>query len=175
MRFDDTKFRDSTVKARLILRHNIDTLLKARHETRHDLAYFCRRTDAWISKILSETESDQQRGVPLKYLDRIADFFGIETYQLFQYGIDHLTERRKGNRRAPEERRIRRAFAQLSPPSGKELAAKLERLPPAARQKAEYLIDAIAVTEGVSRETGDPPGAPPLAPAPPPKGPRRLR
>jgi hypothetical protein len=97
------------VRADRLLRQNIDALLRARHQTRHDLAMWCRRSDAWLSKILSETETNnQKRSVPLKYLDRIADFFGLSVYQLFQPGIGPLTERRKhGDRRGGRDRRLR--------------------------------------------------------------------
>jgi hypothetical protein len=95
------------VKASKLLRHNIDTLLKARGQTRHDLAFWCRRSDAWISKIFKDSDDGgQANSIPLKYLDRIADFFGIATYQLFQPGISHLTERRKGERRLVRDRRV---------------------------------------------------------------------
>jgi hypothetical protein len=92
--------------ANRLLKHNIDALLKARHQTRHDLAQWCRRSDAWLSKILSDNPGDQARGLPLKYLDRIADFFGIASYQLFQPGISPLMERRKGDRRSGRDRRV---------------------------------------------------------------------
>lgn len=89
-----------------LLKANIDALLKARQQTRHDLALWCRRSDAWLSKILSDKPSDQARGLPLKYLDRISDFFGIASYQLFQPGISPLLERRKGDRRTGRDRRV---------------------------------------------------------------------
>src|SRR3990167_6415483 len=91
------------MKAEYLLKANIDTLLRARHQTRHDLALWCRRSDAWLSKILGK----DNRNIPLEYLDRIADFFGIATYQLFQPGISPLTERRKGlDRRSGKDRRL---------------------------------------------------------------------
>lgn len=43
-----------------------------------------------------------------KYWDRIADFFGVETYQLLQPGVASLTERRKAERRNGRERRVGR-------------------------------------------------------------------
>jgi transcriptional regulator with XRE-family HTH domain len=98
------------VKATGLLRHNIRTLLRSRGQTPHDLAFYCRKTDAWISKILSDKESDQTRGLPLKYLDKIADFFGVAPYQLFQPGISPLAERRmRQERRCGRDRRIRAA------------------------------------------------------------------
>jgi transcriptional regulator with XRE-family HTH domain len=94
------------VKAPYLLRSNIDALLKARGQTRHDLAFYCRRTDAWLSKIFTDNPDVQRNGIPLKYLDRISDFFGIATYQLFQPGISSLTERRKAERRLGRDRRV---------------------------------------------------------------------
>lgn len=94
------------MNANRLLKANIDALLRARHQTRHDLAQWCRRSDPWLSKILSDSPTEQARGLPLKYLDRIADFFGIATYQLFQPGISALHERRKAQRRSGKDRRV---------------------------------------------------------------------
>ena len=94
------------MQANRLLKANIDALLRERHQSRHDLAQWCRRSDAWLSKILSDSPTEQARGLPLKYLDRIGDFFGLATYQLFQPGISALLERRKAERRAGKDRRI---------------------------------------------------------------------
>lgn len=89
-------------RAHLVLKQNIDALLHARGQKRRELAMWCRRTESWLSQIFI----DEDRNVPLKYLDRIADFFGLATYQLFQPGISPLTERRTGrDRRAGTDRR----------------------------------------------------------------------
>lgn len=91
------------LKANLLMKRNVDALLRARGQTRRDLAQWCRRGDAWIAKIMAE----DQREFPMKYFDRIADFFGIATYQLLQPGISPLTERRKGlDRRSGRDRRV---------------------------------------------------------------------
>lgn len=90
------------MKAAALLKVNIDGLLRTRHQTRHDLAMWCRRSDAWLSKILGK----DNRNVPLEYLDRVADFFGLATYQLFQPGLTGVLERRKGDRRSGKDRRI---------------------------------------------------------------------
>ena len=97
-----------TMKALPLLKHNIDTLLKARKQTRRDLAQWVRQSmdnkkiDPWISHIFTKPEAD----VPMKYLDRIADFFGLPVYQMFQPGISHLTERRRAERRTMKDRRL---------------------------------------------------------------------
>jgi hypothetical protein len=90
------------MKAEQLLKANVDALLRARHQSRHDLAMWCRRSDAWLSKILGK----DNRNVPLEYLDRIADFFGVAAYQLFQPGISLRFERRKGERRSMKDRRL---------------------------------------------------------------------
>src|SRR5688572_6986034 len=90
------------LKSHLLLKENIDALLEARHLRRKDLALWCRRSEAWLSQIFTSPE----RNVPLKYLDRIADFFNLATYQLFQPGISGLYERRKAERRSGKDRRL---------------------------------------------------------------------
>lgn len=91
------------IKANLLMKRNIDALLRGRGQTRRDLARWCRRSDAWIAKIMAE----DQREFPMKYFDRISDFFGIATYQLLQPGVSHLTERRQAkDRRSGADRRI---------------------------------------------------------------------
>jgi hypothetical protein len=91
------------MRANLLLKTNIDALLRARGQTRKDLAFWCRRTESWISKAFR----DPNRSIPLRYFDRIADFFGLATYQLFQPGITPYTERRSGKeRRSGMDRRL---------------------------------------------------------------------
>lgn len=97
------------LKASHLLKQNINTLLKARGQTQRDLAVWCRRTESWLSQIFTNDD----RGLPVKYLDRIADFFGIATYQLFQPGISPLTERRKADRRKGGDRRVSHLTQQL--------------------------------------------------------------
>jgi transcriptional regulator with XRE-family HTH domain len=87
------------------MKQNVIALLKGRHLAQKDLADYCRKSESWISKIL---QMESTREFPLKYWDRIADFFGISTYQLLQPGISSVTERRKGDRRSGQERRVSR-------------------------------------------------------------------
>jgi transcriptional regulator with XRE-family HTH domain len=85
------------------LKDNIDALLRARRLTRKDLAFYCRKSESWISKIFRE----ERRGFGYKDLDRIAAFFGLDVFQLFQPGISPSSERRLGvERRGQRERRI---------------------------------------------------------------------
>lgn len=91
------------MRASDLLKTNIETLLAARKQTKHELARYCRRSDAWLSKILGGPD----RNLPLKYLDQLADFFGLVVYQLFQPGISPLSERRRGKeRRVLTDRRM---------------------------------------------------------------------
>jgi transcriptional regulator with XRE-family HTH domain len=116
------------LKAHYLLKKNVDALLKARQQTRKELAFFCRRSEAWISKIFGSPN----RNIPLKYLDRIADFFGLATYQLFQPGISPLTERRKGkDRRTGRDRRVSRVTEVLQPtPKLADLEREVQKLSP---------------------------------------------
>lgn len=118
----------STLKAHLILKTNIDSLLAARRLKRKDLAAYCRRTESWLSQIFT----DPERNMPLKYLDRIADFFGLATYQLFQPGISRMAERRSGReRRSGFDRRVSRAGEILETlPDYGELEQHIRRLSP---------------------------------------------
>jgi hypothetical protein len=96
------------MKASYLFKQNITALLRARGNSQHDLAWFCLRSDAWLSKILGKGD----RNLPMKYLDKFADFFGIAPYQLFQPGITPLAERRKNSeRRSGRDRRISQVVA----------------------------------------------------------------
>lgn len=91
------------LRALPLLKQNIRTLLGVRKEDQVTLARYCGHSKAWINKFLNEQDVEVQ----LKDLDRIADFFGIATYQLFQPGISALTERRiASERRSGRDRRI---------------------------------------------------------------------
>ena len=116
------------MRANQLLKNNIAELLKQRGASRKDLAQWCYRSESWISKIFKET----RREFPNKYLDRIADFFGLATYQLFQPGVSKWTERRSGlDRRGAKERRIshetqlaRNLEARLKPMKGGRVHAE---------------------------------------------------
>lgn len=91
-------------KANYLMKTNVDALLRRRHYNREDLSRYCRREVSWASKILN----DERRWFPMKYWDRISDFFGVATYQLLQPGaFSVLTERRRGDRRSGKDRRVR--------------------------------------------------------------------
>lgn len=132
------------LKAQIQLKRNIDAMLAARGQTRADLARWCRRSDAWISKIYAV----ELRAFPAEYLDRIADFFGLATYQLFQPGISPLTERRGGrDRRRGQERRLSHLTGLLRPdvpppPADLITLQRLKRLTPEDRELVEQTIDA---------------------------------
>lgn len=128
------------LKAVLLLKHNIDELLKARHQKRKELARYCRRSEAWLSQIFI----DENRNVPLKYLDRIADFFGIATYQLLQPGISPLTERRAGTqRRSGRDRRLSAAIPISTRPGDVDLMDVIRALSRESREKAVRILGDI--------------------------------
>lgn len=90
------------MKAVRLLAENISALIKVQRKTQHDLAQWCHHSDPWLSAFING-----KREIQFSDLDRIADFFGIATYQLFQPGIASSTERRHGfDRRKGTERRI---------------------------------------------------------------------
>jgi len=161
------------LKAHVLLKQNIDALLKARHLKRKDLAAWCRRSESWLSQIFRSDE----RNVPLKYLDRIADFFRLETYQLFQLGVVPNTDRRGGtDRRTLRDRRVNRAEDILKPPpTFAELAARANQLSPEAYQVFAHRAEAALVLAEPSRSDvsqPDRPGTagPPAAQASQPRG-----
>ena len=130
------------MRAPLLLKRNIDALLKIHGYTRKDLAEWCSRTESWIAKIYG----DEAREVPMRYVDRIADFFGKSAYELFQPGITRETERRSGrDRRTRTDRRIgpharqhqslKAEVNQFHPrrTEAEELAARITNLSPEAR------------------------------------------
>lgn len=113
------------MKALRLLKDNIQALLHHRKEDQVSLAQWCGHSKAWINKFLNEDDAEIQ----LKDLDRIGDFFGVAAYQLFQPGINRVTERRRGERRANEERRIGAAGKMAD-----RLQSEVNKLPRLARQ-----------------------------------------
>lgn len=148
-----------------LFKKNIETLLRTRHQSRHELARWCRRSDAWLSKILGKDD----RNLPMKYLDRIAEFFGIAPYQLFQPGISPLLERRTGaDRRKGRDRRLS-AVVLSEKPGDVDAIHLIRALSPRGRQRAlEHLVDLVndelprsrtleSAAGGPSRTRGTPP------------------
>lgn len=91
------------MRANPLLKANIDGLLRVQHRRKKDLAAWCWKSESWITKILKEPRRD----ISIVDLDRIADFFGLVVYQLFQPGIVGVAERRTGaeRRSAQSDRR----------------------------------------------------------------------
>ncbi len=111
----------SDLRALHLIRTNISALLYARKQSQVDLASWMRRDKSWLNKFLNGT-----REVQLKDLDRIADFFGLATYQLFQPGVSPATERRSGReRRSGHDRRVSHAHREMQ-----ALAHELDRVRP---------------------------------------------
>jgi hypothetical protein len=125
------------LRAPLLLKENVDGLLRSRGYHRKDLAQWCHKTEGWLSKIFRQPE----REIPLKYLDRIADFFGLVTYQLFQPGIVRATERRKASdRRHRSERRAARRTDTLIETQTSQTRA----LPPVTGDISDTVLDDIS-------------------------------
>jgi len=92
--------RQLDVRPDVLLARNLRALLHARRVDDSALAAWCGHKPAWLSKILNG-----ERGLRVKELGRVADFFGVEVAVLFQYGIDAVLERRKYTRRMSFDRR----------------------------------------------------------------------
>lgn len=91
------------LKALHVLRENVRALLSARKESEAWLATclgFKHRSS--LNKFLNR----ERTGFHMWRLDRLASFFGVPVYQLFQPGIAPNTERRVSERRSRVERRI---------------------------------------------------------------------
>lgn len=129
--------RVSTLSALELLKRNIDALLNAREQDRNDLARYCRRTRSWLDKALGS----KTRGIPAKYLDRIADFFGLATYQLFQPGIAGIGDRRsKLDRRTGRDRRISAAVPLSQRPGDVDLMDIIRALSRNGREKGIAIL-----------------------------------
>ena len=111
------------------------------------------------------TDGSPERGVPLKHLDRIADFFGIATYQLLQPGISPLTERRSGReRRTGHDRRVSMAGQKrvhtpdLETVTAYErtLLTTIRRLDSGDRKHLEFLLDRLQSAAPKTATPADP-------------------
>lgn len=89
------------LRALHLLRNNIRALLSAQGKNQSQLAFSLGRDKSWINKFLTGS-----RDLRLKDIDRIADFFHVETYALLTPGATPWTERRKGERRSGLDRRL---------------------------------------------------------------------
>lgn len=117
----------SDLRALYIIRTNISGLLFQRKQSQSDLASWLGKGRSWMNKFLNGT-----REIQLKDLDRIADFFGLATYQLFQPGVVPGSERRTGrDRRSGHDRRVSNAQRQMI-----AVATEIDRLRPRRQQTA---------------------------------------
>jgi len=115
----------SDLRALYLIRTNISGLLYQRKQSQADLASWLNKDKSWINKFLNGT-----RQIQLKDLDRIADFFGLATYQLFQPGVVPGSERRHGrDRRDGHDRRVSHTHRHMV--SG---ASEIDRLRPPRHQ-----------------------------------------
>lgn len=123
--------RRPDLKPLYLLRENIRYLLDKRKESQTALAHACGHQKAWINKFLQDTKIVAGRKVPndrevsIVDMGKIAEFFGLYVYQLFQPGISAMTERRTAtDRRSGQERRIGHAGRQLA-----TLRAEVDKVP----------------------------------------------
>lgn len=111
------------LKALHILRQNVRGLLLKRKESEALLASclgFKHRSS--LNKFLNS----ERAGFQMWRLDRLASFFGLAVYQLFQPGITPLTERRSGKeRRSGHDRRVGHAHREVQ-----AVAREIGKLPP---------------------------------------------
>lgn len=157
----------SDMNANSLLKHNINTLLRSRGQTRAELALWCRKSRSWLDKIMSEN----RREVPVVLLDRVADFFGLATYQLFQPGINPLSERRSGKeRRSGFDRRVSHAHElHRDAPSMALLSERMRALTPDAYRRFARRVEAALTLAEPPTSTAAPPARPPLSAEPPEK------
>lgn len=170
----DNSFRDTQelvttrhIRVNLLIKQNIVELLGRRRFHQQDLAWACRRdlpkpkAGQWLSKILTSPKHN----LPIEYWDRVADFFGIATYQLLQPGIAGASERRRGgDRRVRPERRMSRRVLGMEPRTD-AYAALWDEIRTLAAADLETVRDFVAGlrshdagTSGRHRDTSDPPG-----------------
>lgn len=114
-----------------LLAENVRALLAADPRSQSDLAQWCRHSSVWVSQFLTG-----KRKWKVEDLDRVADFFNLSTFQLFQPGIANSnTERRIGQRRQREERRRTQSEREL-----RKTQAELARVGmPGHRERSEHL------------------------------------
>lgn len=136
------------MNAQYLLRQNILALLHARKEDASALASWLSHDKSWINKILNG-----HREMQIEDFDRVADFFGIATYQLFQPGISSLTERRiGGERRSGKERRIGQTQRVMLTTAG-----EIERARPGRKGRSSHVavVASSPLAEALDRAAAD--------------------
>lgn len=122
-------------------RENIKTLLERKRMTIKEVSNMLGHDKSWLSKILKSDEAQDKdpnsRSITMETLDELAQFFGLEPYQLLMPGMSALLERRKGaerrtwNQRAHErrtaERRSEDRRAGERRERSRDIVAKVER------------------------------------------------
>jgi hypothetical protein len=69
-----------------LLRRNITDLLLTRKESQHSLAFSIGHHKTWLNKFLNG-----DREIQFKDLDGIANFFGLQAYQLYRVATHRTT------------------------------------------------------------------------------------
>jgi transcriptional regulator with XRE-family HTH domain len=99
------------LKALHILRLNVRAGLLKRGESEAQLATnlgFKHRSS--LNKFLNS----ERAGFQMRRLDKMAAFFGVAVYQLFQPGTSELTDRRHSQRRSGQDRRIGHQYRHMT-------------------------------------------------------------
>jgi transcriptional regulator with XRE-family HTH domain len=136
------------MRANELMKRNIRALLDSRGQNQRSLARWCQRSESWLSKVLQE----DKREIPVKYFDRIADFFGVETYQLFQPGVDPLLERRK----APERRSgVDRRFVSQSDATRQQAVQLARRIAALDESRRRAALETVTMLERAQRAESD--------------------
>lgn len=138
-----------SISAMRALKLNIKALLHAQHRKQKDLTDYLGVTEGWLSNILTK----DSRNMQLQYIDRMADFFRVEPYQLFQPGIVPDTNRRSGkDRRSGRDRRVSRAEDVLRPvpsmSSLEERLAQIRQMDPRSYQDFARRVEAALTLAG---------------------------
>lgn len=99
-------YRSGAMDANQLMKANVKRLLELREKEPEDLAKFMRKSASWIDKIYRY----DSRTFPIRYYQTIANFLGVDVYQLLQPGIADRAERRSGaERRKVIDRRVSKA------------------------------------------------------------------
>lgn len=137
----------AALKASHYLRLNIAALLARDHVTPAGLALACGGKDrSWMTRFLN----GQRHELQLADIEKIADFFGKQPYELFQPKTGTITDRRvaKLDRRSGTERRVGHAYRAMLP-----VAATVESL--RRPTGASYAVVASPYAEKLARLSAD--------------------
>lgn len=127
-----------------VLRRNVAMLLDVRKESQTAMAFALNKPKSWINKFLNE-----RRAIQLRDLNRIADYFGLEAYELLQPGLTSATERRVNpDRRSGQERRVGHMRRKLL-----QLTTLLNKLPTSSTGTLGHVESSTALRGGTATDS----------------------